>query len=102
MNTEALGKLIVNMEMLCLKQLIITAPMSIKYLTGRFINPGERLVALKVDGKAAGIPVLARHGRGGQGHARQVPAPFNGRETGYHSAPGLPCDRQDAHGQDRE
>lgn len=49
MNTEALGKLIVNMEMLCLKQLIITAPMSIKYLTGRFINPGERLVALKVD-----------------------------------------------------
>ncbi len=49
MNTEALGKLIVNMEKLCLKQLIITAPMSIKYLTGRFINPGERLVALKVD-----------------------------------------------------
>lgn len=49
MNFEALKKLIENMEKLCLKQLIITAPMSIKYLTGRFIYPGERLVALKVD-----------------------------------------------------
>ena len=49
MNNEALKKLISNMEQLNLKQLIITAPMNIKYLTGRFINPGERLVALKVD-----------------------------------------------------
>ncbi|MCR4622250.1 MAG: aminopeptidase P family protein [Clostridiales bacterium] len=49
MNTLALYKLIANMEKLDLKQLIVTAPMNIKYLTGRMIYPGERLVALKVD-----------------------------------------------------
>ena len=57
MNGVCLEKVTQNMERLGLKQLLITAPMSIKYLTGRYTAPGERLVALMI--KPGKTPVLA-------------------------------------------
>ena len=54
MNNLQLEKVIKNMHAEGLKQILVCAPKSIQYLTGRFIAPGERLVALIIDqsGKA--------------------------------------------------
>ncbi|MBQ4227223.1 MAG: aminopeptidase P family protein [Clostridia bacterium] len=48
MNNAQLQKVLTNMREMGLKQLLITSPMSIKYITGRLIGPGERLLALLV------------------------------------------------------
>ncbi len=48
MNNAQLQKVLTNMHEMGLKQLLITSPMSIKYITGRLIGPGERLLALLV------------------------------------------------------
>ncbi len=51
MNNTQLQKVLDNMHEMGLKQLLITSPMSIKYITGRLIGPGERLLALLVTGE---------------------------------------------------
>ena len=48
MNNEKLLRVIKNMHSVGLKQLLISSPVSIKYLTGLSIGPGERLLALIV------------------------------------------------------
>lgn len=48
MNETKLQKVLNNMCSSGLKQLLICSPMSIFYLTGRMISPGERLLALIV------------------------------------------------------
>lgn len=54
MKKQRLNKVIGNMEKMGLKQMIISDPLSIFYLTGISIEPGERLYALliKDDGSA--------------------------------------------------
>ena len=46
MKTERLNQVLANMEKQGLSQALISDPNSIFYLTGRFIEPGERLLAL--------------------------------------------------------
>lgn len=46
MNTQRLEKVLKKMETEGLEQMIISDPYAIYYLTGRFIDPGERLLAL--------------------------------------------------------
>ncbi len=48
MKADRLSKVTENMKKMGLKQLLISAPNSIFYLTGKFIHPGERLVVLSV------------------------------------------------------
>ena len=48
MKTDRLLKVKRNMRDMGLKQLLISAPNSIFYLTGKFIHPGERMVVLSV------------------------------------------------------
>lgn len=48
MRKEHLEKVCRNMEAAGLSQIVVTSPISIFYLTGRLIHPGERLVALIV------------------------------------------------------
>ena len=48
MKTDRLLKVTENMHKMGLKQLLISAPNSIFYLTGKFIHPGERMVVLSV------------------------------------------------------
>ncbi len=57
MNEQKLKKVTDNMRAEGIGQLLITSPMSIKYLTGRLISPGERLLALylRENGKSAFI-----------------------------------------------
>ena len=43
MNTQRLEKVLKKMETEGLEQMIISDPYAIYYLTGRFIDPGERL-----------------------------------------------------------
>ena len=46
MNKPQMKKVIERMQASDLKQLLVTSPMSIKYLTGQYTYPGERLIAL--------------------------------------------------------
>ena len=46
MNKPQMQKVIERMQASDLKQLLVTSPMSIKYLTGQYTYPGERLIAL--------------------------------------------------------
>ena len=57
MKNDKLQKVVDNMKKEGLKQLLITAPSNIAYLTGRMIHQGERLVALylREDGSAVFI-----------------------------------------------
>lgn len=48
MNTQRLQKILSKLEEKKLSQMIICDPMAINYLTGRVIDPGERLYALYV------------------------------------------------------
>ena len=48
MNRPQLQKVIGGMQKAGLKQLLVTSPMSIRYLTGRYTYPGERLIALLI------------------------------------------------------
>lgn len=49
MKTERLKKILKNMENNNLHQMIITSPSSIFYLTGKWIEPGERMLALYIN-----------------------------------------------------
>jgi len=53
MNTSRLARVIANMEKMSLGCILVSAPHSVYYLTGRFIAPGERMLALmiKADGE---------------------------------------------------
>lgn len=48
MNASRLSRVIANMEAAGLTCILVTAPHSVYYLTGRFIAPGERMLALMV------------------------------------------------------
>ncbi|MBQ3078977.1 MAG: aminopeptidase P family protein [Clostridia bacterium] len=48
MKLDRLEKVIRNMRDMKLTQLLISAPASIYYLTGKWISPGERMLALRV------------------------------------------------------
>ena len=48
MNKAQLQKVLFNMELRGLNQLLVCSPMNIYYLTGRRIHPGERLAALVI------------------------------------------------------
>ena len=49
MNTQRLENVLKKMETEGLEQMIISDPYAIYYLTGRFIDPGERLLALYIN-----------------------------------------------------
>ncbi len=51
MKENRLNNIIKSMEKNDLKQMLITSPASIFYLTGKWIEPGERLLALYIDTK---------------------------------------------------
>lgn len=46
MKQERIARVLKNMERLDLSQILVSAPASVYYLTGQWIEPGERLVAL--------------------------------------------------------
>ena len=48
MNTSRLTRVIENMNAMSLSCILVSAPHSVFYLTGRFIMPGERMLALMV------------------------------------------------------
>lgn len=48
MTSERLTKVLRNMELMGLKQLVVSSPYSICYLTGKKIAPGERMLALLI------------------------------------------------------
>lgn len=48
MNTKRLNVILEKLDAMGVPQMLITDPMSIFYLTGRFVNPGERLFALYI------------------------------------------------------
>ena len=60
MNTQRLQKILARLEEQNLTQMIICDPMAINYLTGRMIDPGERLYALyiNVSGGSRSINVI--------------------------------------------
>ena len=49
MKDKRLARVVQNMEELALKQILVTQTESIYYLTGLWVQPGERMLALKVD-----------------------------------------------------
>lgn len=49
MKDKRLARVVRNMEELNLKQILVTQTESIYYLTGLWVQPGERMLALKVD-----------------------------------------------------
>ena len=53
LNSSRLARVIANMEKMSLGCILVSAPHSVYYLTGRFIAPGERMLALmiKADGE---------------------------------------------------
>ena len=55
MHEERLNRVVENMRAEGLKQILATSPASVQYLTGKRIEPGERMLALlvKADGTAA-------------------------------------------------
>ncbi len=48
MNSSRLSRVVANMEAAGLACILVSAPHSVYYLTGRFIAPGERMLALMV------------------------------------------------------
>ena len=48
MNKSRLQRVIANMDAMSLSCILVSAPHSVFYLTGRFIQPGERMLALMV------------------------------------------------------
>lgn len=48
MNQSRLSRVIAGMERMGLEQIIVSAPASVFYLTGKWISPGERMVALYI------------------------------------------------------
>ena len=48
MNTERLQRILQKLKEKNLSQMIISDPLAIYYLTGRLIDPGERLLALYI------------------------------------------------------
>lgn len=48
MKQDRLEKILRNMNEMGLSQLLISSPMSISYLTGKLIHPGERMVVLNI------------------------------------------------------
>ena len=48
MMNDRLTKVLRNMEAMGLKQLVVSSPYSIAYLTGKKIAPGERMLALLI------------------------------------------------------
>ena len=46
MNNERISRVLAKMEEKGLTQLIVSDPLSIRFLTGIMVNPGERLYAL--------------------------------------------------------
>ena len=48
MNASRLSRVIANMEAAGLSCILVSAPHSVYYLTGRFIAPGERMLALMI------------------------------------------------------
>ena len=50
MNKERIQKVAENMRAEGLEQILVTAPTSVFYLTGKWIAPGERMLALLVRG----------------------------------------------------
>lgn len=48
MYTQRLARVIENMRRSSLRQLLVSAPASVFYLTGKWIHPGERMLALYV------------------------------------------------------
>ncbi|MBP2966739.1 aminopeptidase P family N-terminal domain-containing protein, partial [Acinetobacter baumannii] len=57
MYQERIDRVLEKMNQLNQKQLIVSDPMTIFYLTGKMIDPGERLVALifKEDGNHVAV-----------------------------------------------
>lgn len=55
MKNNRLARVISGMERMGLEQIIVSAPASLFYLTGKWITPGERMVALYLtsDGEVA-------------------------------------------------
>jgi Xaa-Pro dipeptidase len=49
MKNLRLKRILINMEKNRLEQMIITSPASIFYLTGKWIEPGERMLALYIN-----------------------------------------------------
>ena len=56
MNKSRLARVIANMDAHNISCILVSAPHSIYYLTGRFINPGERMLALVI--KSSGYVCL--------------------------------------------
>ena len=54
MNTQRIARVAEKMRAMGLEQILVTAPSSVYYLTGLWIQPGERMLALYLDadGKA--------------------------------------------------
>ena len=48
MKKERLARVIAGMEKMGLEQIIVSAPASVFYLTGTWIAPGERMLALHI------------------------------------------------------
>ena len=49
MNTSRISRVIAHMEAMGLSCILVSAPYSVYYLTGRFIAPGERMLALMIN-----------------------------------------------------
>lgn len=49
MNQNRVNKIIQNMNNNNLKQILVTSTASIFYLTGKWIEPGERMLALYIN-----------------------------------------------------
>jgi Xaa-Pro dipeptidase len=49
MNKSRIQRVIKNMDAMGLSCILVSAPHSVYYLTGRFINPGERMLALMIN-----------------------------------------------------
>jgi Xaa-Pro dipeptidase len=49
MNIKRIGRVRAHMREQGLKQILVTAPASVRYLTGEWVHPGERMLALLVE-----------------------------------------------------
>lgn len=49
MNDSRVARVVKNMQAAGLDQILVTAPSSVYYLTGHFVNPGERMLALYIN-----------------------------------------------------
>ena len=57
MKQNRLERVIRGMEAMGLEQIIVSAPASVFYLTGTWVRPGERMLALYVHKKRRGAAV---------------------------------------------